>query len=75
MMLRVKNLETLRKRYPVGARVELISMTDIQAPPPGTKGTVSGVDDLGTIHVNWDTGSCLGLVPEEDKFLVISRGQ
>ena len=32
----------------------------------GEKGTVIGVDDIGTIHVNWDCGSCLGIAYGED---------
>ena len=34
-----------------GDRVELVHMDDPQAPPVGTCGTVTGVDDMGTIHV------------------------
>ena len=41
-------------------------MDDIQAPPIGTLGTVKHVDDIGTIHVSWDTGSGLGVVFGED---------
>ena len=55
-------LQYLRAEYKEGDRVELINMDDIQAPPPGTKGTVWGVDDVGTIHVKWDTGSRLGVL-------------
>lgn len=33
-------VEKLRKVYPVGTRVELVSMDDFQAPPLGTKGIV-----------------------------------
>ena len=33
---------------------------------PGDKGTVTGVDDIGTIHVNWDCGSGLGIAYGED---------
>ena len=47
-------LEELRKQYPVGSRVELTKMEDVQAPPIGTKGTVLGVDDIGSIMVSWD---------------------
>ena len=42
-----------------------------EAYPPGTKGmrgTVRLVDDMGTIHMNWDNGRTLGLVPGEDSF-------
>lgn len=44
-------VERLRKQYPAGCRVELLHMDDIQAPPIGTKGTVTGVDDIGSIMV------------------------
>ena len=54
-----KALEDLRVRYPKGCRVELIKMDDSQAPQKGTKGTVLGVDDIGSIMVRWDNGSGL----------------
>lgn len=56
----------LRKEYPVGTRVELVRMEDFQAPPIGTKGEVFRVDDMGTIHIKWETGSSLGAVYGED---------
>ena len=52
----------LRNEYPVGCRVELISMDDSQAPPKGTRGTVRGVDDAGNLLVRWDNGSGLNAV-------------
>ena len=39
-----------------------------QAVPPGTRGTVQFVDDVGSIHMNWDNGRTLALVPKEDSF-------
>lgn len=65
--LRKELLEYLRKEYPVGSRVELLQMDDPQAPPVGTIGTVIGVDSVGTIHVNWDNGSSLGVAYGADK--------
>jgi hypothetical protein len=65
-------IENLRKQYPVGARVELVGMDDVQAPPIGTKGTVRGVDDIGSIMVDWDNGSRLSVVYGEDEIRVIS---
>nr|WP_297709055.1 DUF4314 domain-containing protein [uncultured Butyrivibrio sp.] len=59
-------VEELRKEYPVGTRVELVKMDDLQAPPIGTKGTVRGVDDTGSIMVDWDNGSGLNVVYGED---------
>lgn len=54
-----------------GARVRLIFMDDVQAPPAGTEGTVQYVDDAGTIHVHWDTGGSLGLVPDADEWELV----
>ena len=59
-------IERLREDFPVGCRVELLKMDDDQAPPVGTLGTVVGVDAIGTIHVDWDNGSHLGIVYGED---------
>ena len=59
-------VEGLRKRYPVGCRVELLCMDDPQAPPVGTKGTVRGVDDIGSIMVAWDNGCGLSVAYGED---------
>lgn len=63
----------LRSQYAPGTRVELVEMNDQQAPPPRTKGMVMFVDDIGTIHVQWDTGSSLGVVYEKDKCRVIEK--
>lgn len=55
--------------YPPGTRLELISMGEDPRPiPPGCRGTVHCVDDMGTIHTRWDNGRSLGLVPGEDSF-------
>ena len=57
----------LKEAYPPGTRVELISMNDpFSDLLPGDKGTVRWVDDIGTIHVNWDNGSRLGVCYGED---------
>nr|WP_298462295.1 DUF4314 domain-containing protein [uncultured Mitsuokella sp.] len=54
-----------------GTRVRLVSMNDVQAPSAGTEGTVQYVDDAGTVHVHWDTGGSLGLVPGEDEWELV----
>ena len=59
-------VESVRKQYPVGCRVVLVQMDDAQAPPIGTKGTVLGVDDTGSLLMRWDTGSGLNVVYGED---------
>lgn len=55
-------VEELKQEYPKGTRVELVSMDDQQAPPPGTRGTVVGVDDMGSLLVHWDSGSSLNVL-------------
>ena len=55
-----------------GIRIELIATTDPYTNlQPGDRGTVDFVDDMGTIHVNWDNGSHLGLVPGEDQYKLL----
>lgn len=59
-------VESIRWEYPAGTRVELVRMDDVQAPPIGTKGTVKGVDDTGSLLIRWDNGSGLNVVYGED---------
>ena len=61
-----EQVERVRELYPAGTRVELIHMDDPQAPPVGTCGTVTGVDDTGSLLMNWDNGSGLNVVFGED---------
>ena len=65
-MISQEALQALRERFPRGTRVELVQMDDPQAPPIGAKGTVLGVDDLGSIMVAWDSGGSLNVVYGED---------
>ena len=58
-----------RELYPPGTRIELLSMDDPFAPiSPGTRGTVRMVDDAGQLHMQWDNGRTLAVVPGEDSF-------
>ena len=61
-------LERLKGRYPKGTRVELVHMNDPYNTKltPGCRGTVTSVDDIGTLHVQWDCGSGLGIAYGED---------
>lgn len=56
------------ERYPPGTEVTLNSMEGESHMPPGLKGKVDMVDDAGQIHVNWENGSSLALVPGVDSF-------
>lgn len=60
-------IEHLRQTYPAGTRVELLQMDDAQAPPIGTQGTVTGVDDTGSLLVDWDNGSGLNVIYGVDR--------
>lgn len=60
-------VERIRRMHPAGTRVELMVMDDPQAPPVGTKGTVLGVDDTGSLLMKWDNGSGLNVVYGEDR--------
>ena len=69
-----KQVERIKETYLIGTRIELLStMDDIQGVEKGVKGTVVGVDDMATIHMKWDNGRGLGLIPGEDNFIVLSR--
>lgn len=54
--------EKVKRQFPVGCRVELLRMDDAQAPPIGIRGIVTGVDDIGSLLVNWDNGSSLNVI-------------
>lgn len=55
-----------------GQRVKLLCTSDIHTRlKPDTEGTVKFVDSMGTVHVQWDDGSSLGLIPNEDMWEVL----
>ena len=61
--------DRIQSQYPAGTRIYLENMNDPYAPvPPGTRGTVDFVDDAGQIHMKWDNGRTLAIVPSEDSF-------
>ncbi|WP_211286709.1 DUF4314 domain-containing protein [Petrotoga olearia] len=67
-------LKQLRSYYTPGTRVMLLKMNDPYTKlQPGAKGTVTSVDDMGTIHVSWDSGSSLGVVFGEDLYKKIEE--
>jgi Domain of unknown function (DUF4314) len=50
-----------------GQRIELIRCADPYTRlRPGARGTISFEDSVGTVHVDWDDESHLGLIPGED---------
>lgn len=64
-----RQAKRIKETYPPGTRIELISMEDPFAPiPSGIRGTVKVVDDIGQLHMYWDNGRSLAVVPGEDSF-------
>lgn len=57
-----EDVKEIREEYPAGCKVRLLRMADSKAPPVGTIGTVTGVDDTATVHVDWSNGSKLGII-------------
>ena len=68
------NTETNRKlnKELKGKRIKCNHMMDEYPILSGELGTIDHVDDIGTIHVKWDDGRTLGLVPDEDEFEIIN---
>lgn len=68
-----EEISYLKKHYPVGTRIQLDCMGDDPRPiESGTKGTVRVVDDMGTIHCDFDNGRRMGLILGEDSFHIIT---
>lgn len=67
-------LKFMKEQYPPGSRIRLIEMNVPYSPvPPGTEGTVNFIDDQCQLHMTWDNGSTLALIPGEDRFCVIQK--
>ena len=66
--MRPDMLQRIREKYPVGCTVEIIEMCDpYRDMPAGLRGTVTHVDDTGTVFADWENGSTLGAVFGEDR--------
>lgn len=65
-------VDSLRRRFPAGTRVELVRMNDPYSQlKPGDRGTVEFVDDAGTLFCSWDRGSSLGVIFGVDEVIKI----
>ena len=68
-----KQAQIMKERYPAGTRIMLLQMgSDPRPVEPNTKGTVVAVDDIGTIHCDFDNGRSLGVIPGEDSFRTLT---
>ena len=70
-----EQVQRIREQYSQGTRVELIHTSDPynRSLHAGSLGTVDFVDDAGTVFVNWDCGSGLGMIIGEDEIRIIGR--
>jgi NOL1/NOP2/fmu family ribosome biogenesis protein len=58
----------------VGQRIKMIKMSPDPHPiEPGTMGTIRLIDGLGQIHVNWDNGRGLAVIPGEDEYEIMGK--
>ena len=72
--IKSSELQKIRQRFPIGTRVQLLTMEDPYTTlKPGATGTVAFIDDIGTIHVNWDQGGTLGIIYGVDRVVRISK--
>ena len=54
-----------------GKRIRLIEdMNDPQPIRASEEGTIKFTDGIGQIHVDWDNGRSLAVVPNEDKYVI-----
>ena len=63
-----EKVEIIKKTYQTGDTIICDYMDDPNPVPSGTKGTVTSVDDIGQIHVQWENGQSLALNEDVDKF-------
>lgn len=69
-----EQVERVRKQYPIGSVVEIVSMADpYRDMPGGTMGVVTAVDDTGTVFADWTNRSSLGAVYGEDFIRKVER--
>ena len=55
-----------------GKRVRMIHMEDPNPIGKDELGTIEFEDSMGNIHVKWDNGRSLSIVPSEDKYEILS---
>lgn len=58
-------------RAKVGLRIRIVNMVDEDGIDEGMEGVIKAIDSMGTLHVKWDDGSTLGVIPGLDEYILI----
>lgn len=66
-----KRIDILRRLYPPGTQLQVVSMKGDRGPAPGTKGIVLEISKNGNIHMRWETRDHEHLIPGLDRFMII----
>ena len=60
-----RQAQRMKENYPAGTRIMLLHMGADPNP-------VAPIDDIGTLHCDFDNGRSLGVVPGEDTFRTLT---
>ena len=63
------NMEEFRK----GRKIKVIHMFEEDNSMDGAVGVIDYVDAIGNVHINWDNGRGLALVPEKDEYVFLDE--
>ena len=71
-MISETKLNEIKELYPIGTKVKLTKDMDDKYPIlAGTIGTIDYIDGEGQLHMIWENGRTLALIPEIDQFETI----
>lgn len=70
--LKTNRIQYFKDKYKPGTRIEMTDNMVGENIRAGERGTVTFVDDIGDVFINWDNGGSLALIPHLDKFMVIT---
>ncbi len=75
--MNVEELKTLDvEEIKIGTTLELVEMQgekQMRKGLRGLRGVVTHIDDAAQIHVRWQNGSSLAIIPEVDKFMIVQN--
>ena len=73
-MISEDKLNKIKEKYTVGTKVKMLKDMDDKYPIlAGTIGTVDYIYSEGQLHMIWENGRTLALVPEIDEFEIIEN--